>query len=105
MNGTPPAISAPLRPSVLAMLGQSTVCPPRLRCKGGRRWDRQGCACLRERIPDRRRERGRAAGGQFAVAAVATLTRHDQFIDACQPLASLDLVDLGIHPRQELLAR
>jgi hypothetical protein len=36
---------------------------------------------------------------------VATFARQEQFIDACQPLACLDLIDLDLHPPQELLAR
>ena len=39
------------------------------------------------------------------MAALSALSRDQQLVDALGPLALLDLVDLRVHPLEELLAR
>src|SRR5215212_12243042 len=50
-------------------------------------------------------ERDDAAGGEVQVAPVAALTGDQYFLYSRYPIPALDLVDLNVHSRKELLAR
>src|SRR5215218_885225 len=68
-----------------------------------RQWDAQRLAARCQQLPARRCQRHDAAGGEVQVATLAALAGDQQLIDARKPLALRDLVELCIHPLQELL--
>lgn len=69
----------------------------------GGQWGGQRLAVRRQYLPTRGPQRHHAAGGEIQVASLAALAGDQQLVDAGKPLALLDLVDLRIHSRKELL--
>ena len=70
-----------------------------------RRRHAQGLAGLTDHGPRRLTQPQRSIGQQRRAPAIAAFARNHDLVDAFEPLTRLDLLDLCVDPRQELVPR